>query len=174
MTDTTSNDAPSSFPNPEERDALVLEFQRLAARLARAGLVSRASSSRLMRSINRERRCAEDKRRAFSELVCNLALGIEDGTLKEREHFMRLKNDHVAIHLESTSPALYQAGLGKLLAREMRSLCHFGGLHFREVVIARSERVRFGPEDDRRRTVIVHLPSAYEFVGRPWPGVPSR
>ena len=46
MNDTTTDDAPIPFPTKEERDELILEFQRLAARLTRAGLLSRASSSR--------------------------------------------------------------------------------------------------------------------------------
>ena len=79
MNDTTPNDAPVPFPDKEERDALILEFQRLAARLTRAGLMSRASSSRLMRSMNQERRYAEDKRHAFPELVLAILLAIEDG-----------------------------------------------------------------------------------------------
>jgi hypothetical protein len=56
----------------------------------------------------------------------------------------------------------------------MRSLFHFGWVHFREVVRARSERMRFGPEEDRRRTVIVHVPSAHKFVGSHPAPVPSR
>ena len=43
MNDTITDDAPIPFPTKEERDALILEFQRLAARLTRAGLMSRAS-----------------------------------------------------------------------------------------------------------------------------------
>jgi hypothetical protein len=35
---TATDDAPVPFPTKEERDALILEFQRLAARLTRAGL----------------------------------------------------------------------------------------------------------------------------------------
>ncbi|GAB4215621.1 MAG: hypothetical protein OHK0013_41350 [Sandaracinaceae bacterium] len=174
MNDTTANDAPIPFPDKEERDALILEFQRLAARLTRAGLMSRASSSRLMRSMNQERRYAEDKRHAFPELVLAVLLAIEDGTLKEREHFVRLEGDRVALHLESVAPALYHAGRGQLPARQMRSLFHFGWLHFREVVHARSERMRFGPEEDRRRTVVVHVPSAHDFVGSRPAAVPPR
>ena len=174
MNDTLPNDAPVPFPEKEERDALILEFQRLAARLTRAGLMSRASSSRLMRSMNQERRYAEDKRHAFPELVLAILLAIEDGTLKEREHFLRLKDDHVALHLESVAPALFHAGRGRHPSRQMRSLFHFGWVHFREVVRARSERMRFGPEEDRRRTVIVHVPSAHKFVGSHPAPVPSR
>ena len=76
MNDITADDAPITFPTKEERDALILEFQRLAARLTRAGLISRASSSRLMRSMNQERRQAEDKRHAFPELVLAILLAI--------------------------------------------------------------------------------------------------
>ena len=174
MTDTNACDAPIPFPDKEERDALILEFQRLAARLTRAGLLSRASSSRLMRSMNQERRHAEEKRHAFPELVLAVLLAVEDGTLTEREHFMRLSGDRIALHLESVAPALYRAGRSLLPARTMRSLFHFGWLHFREVVRARSERIRFGPEEDRRRTVIVHVPSAHAFVGSRPRAVPAR
>lgn len=173
-TDHDASNAPLPFPTKDERDALILEFQRLAARLTQAGLISRVSSDRLMRSMNRERRYAEDKRHALPELVLNILLGIEEGTLKEREHFMRMKDEHIAVHLASAGPALFKAGRGRLTQAEARSLFHFGWLHFRNVVVARSERARFGPEEDRRRVVVLHVPSAYEFVGaRPKP-VPSR
>ncbi len=173
----TAPDAASAtipFPTKEERDALILEFQRFAARLTQARLLSRASSDRLMRSMNRERRYAEDKRHALPELVLNILLGIEEGTLKEREHFMRLKDDHVAVHLASAGPALFKAGRGRLTQAEARSLFHFGWLHFRNVVVARSERARFGTDEDRRRVVVLHVPSAYEFVGSRPKSVPSR
>jgi hypothetical protein len=173
-TDHDALSAPLPFPTKEERDALILEFQRLAARLTQAGLISRVSSDRLMRSMNRERRYAEDKRHALPELVLNILLGIEEGTLKEREHFMRLKDEHIAVHLASAGPALFKAGRGRLTQAEARSLFHFGWLHFRNVVVARSERARFGPEEDRRRVVVLHVPSAYEFVGARLKPVPSR
>ena len=38
--------------SPEEREALVLEFQRLAARLFQAQLISTTTSSRLVRSMS--------------------------------------------------------------------------------------------------------------------------
>jgi len=170
MTDTPA----VPFPEKEERDALILEFQRLAARLARAGLMSRASSSRLMRSMNQERTHAEEKRHAFPELVLDVLLAFEDGTLKEGEQLVRLEDGCVALHLESVAPALFNAGRGSLPVRQMRSLLHFGWLHFRDVVRARSERVRFGPEEGRRRTVIIHIPSARTLVGNQPTPVPSR
>ena len=49
-----------TFPTKEERDALVLDFQRLAARLVQAKLLSSTTSTRLMRSLNHERRAADD------------------------------------------------------------------------------------------------------------------
>jgi hypothetical protein len=74
-------------------------------------------------------------------IVCMAVNYMEDGTLKEREHFLRLKDDHVALHLESVAPALFHAGRGRHPSRQMRSLFHFGWVHFREVVRARSERM---------------------------------
>ncbi len=171
---TTTDDAPVPFPTKEERDALILEFQRLAARLTRAGLLSRASSSRLMRSMSQERMSAEDKRHAFPELVLAILLAIEDGTLKDGADFAHGDNGFVALHLESIAKTLHQAKRPTCPARTMRSLFHFGWVHFREVVHARSERMRFGPEEDRRRTVIVHVPSAHKFVGSHPAPVPSR
>lgn len=174
MNDITADDAPITFPTKEERDALILEFQRLAARLTRAGLISRASSSRLMRSMNQERRQAEDKRHAFPELVLAILLAIEDGTLKDGADFVHGDNGFVALHLESIAKTLHHAKRATWPARTMRSLFHFGWLHFRDVVHARSERMRFGPEEDRRRTVIVHVPSAHALVGSRPRAVPAR
>lgn len=165
---------PVPFPEKEERDALILDFQRLAARLTRAGLMSRASSSRLMRSMNNERRHAEDKRHAFPELLLAVLLAVDDDTLKEREHYLRLDNDRVALHLEAVAPALFQSGRGNITVRRMRTLFDFGWLHFREVVHEASLRVRFNREGDRRRTVVIHLPSSRAFVGTRQTPVPVR
>lgn len=165
-------DAPLPFPTKEERDALVLEFQRLAARLARARLISVASSTRMMKTINRERRAAEERRTALGQLVVDILLSFEDGTLRERVHYVRQDNVHVALHLESTALALFRAGRGQLTARELRSLFGFGWRHFRDVVVSRSSRARFDSDGDRRRVVVLHEPSAYEFVGTRKKSVP--
>jgi hypothetical protein len=162
------------FPTNEERDALVLEFQRLSARLTQAGLISSASATRLMRSMNRERRDAEDRRHALPKLIQAILLGVESGTLKERDHFVRPGDERLALHLESIAQPLFRAHDTSWNAREMRRLFRFGWLHFRAVVVARSDRARFGPEEDRRRVVVLHVPSAYEFVGRRPNAVPAR
>lgn len=174
MNANTSDNTPIPFPNNEERDALVLEFQRLAARLTQAGLMSRVSSTRLMRTMNHQRAHAEDVRHALPKLVLEILLCIEDGTLKVREHYLRSGDSFVALHLESAAPAMFRAKRSLLAARDMRRLFHFGWLHFREVVQARSERMMFGPEEDRRRTVVLNVAKAYEFVGSRPPAVPSR
>lgn len=174
MSDLATTNAPIHFPTKEERDELLLEFQRLAARLTQAGLISRVTSDRLMRSMNRERRYADERRHALPALVLDILLGIEEGTLKEREHFLRMKDEHVAVHLASAGPALFKAGRGRVTQAEARRLFHFGWQHFPHVVVARSERARFGPEEDRRRVLVLHVPSAYEFVGAKPKAVPLR
>ena len=75
-----------TFPTKEERDALVLDFQRLAARLVQAKLLSATTSTRLMRSLNHERRAADDRRSKLAQLVLEVLLSLEDGTLKEGQH----------------------------------------------------------------------------------------
>lgn len=162
------------FPTKEERDALVLEFQRLSARLTQAGLITSASATRLMRTMNRERRDAEDRRYELPKLILALLLGIDGGSLRERDHFLRLSGDRVALHLESIAQPLFRAQGMSWNARELRRLLRFGWLHFRDVVLESSGRARFGPENDRRRVVVLHLPSANEFVGGVPKAVPSR
>lgn len=173
-TPTPTDEATLSFPTKEERDALLLEFQRLAARLTRAGLLSRTSATRLARSMQDARRSAEDQRHAFPEALLAILLAIEDGTLKERVDFVRGGDGFVALHLETIATTLKAARRPTWPARELRSLFHFGWLHFREAVRARSERMRFGPEEERRRTVIVHVPSANRILGGREVAVPSR
>ncbi|MFO0562379.1 MAG: hypothetical protein U0269_30465 [Polyangiales bacterium] len=73
-------DEPIPFLTKEERDALVLEFQRLAARLAQARLIAPATSTRLMRTIHRERRLADERKGHLADLVFNILVSIEDGT----------------------------------------------------------------------------------------------
>lgn len=148
-----------------ERDALVLDFQRLAARLVQAKLLSASTSTRLMRSLNRERLAADDRQRKLAQLVLEVLLGLGDGTLTEGQHFVRLDDEHVALHLASLGTALFRAQRMALTSAELRSLVNFGWQHYRNVLVSRSGRARFGADDDRRRVVVLHEPSAREFVG---------
>ena len=166
-------DNPTAFPNNEARDALVLEFHRLTAKLVSVGLMSRVSSNRLMRAVNVQRAKAENERQQLPQLVLAVLLCIDDGTLKESEHYKRGAGT-VALHLESIAPAMFRAERSKRTAREMRRLFHFGWLHFRDVVKARSARLMFGPEEDRRRTVVLDVVKAHAFVGSRAPVVPAR
>ena len=73
-------DEPIPFLTKEERDALVLEFQRLAARLAQARLIAPATSTRLMRTIHRERRLADERQGHLADLVAKaMNLGTRAG-----------------------------------------------------------------------------------------------
>lgn len=119
-------DEPIPFLTKEERDALVLEFQRLAARLAQARLIAPATSTRLMRTIHRERRLADERQGHLADLVFNILVSIEDGTLKAGEHFARLPDERVAVHPEAVATALYRAERGRLLRRELRALLELG------------------------------------------------
>ena len=122
-------DEPIPFLTKEERDALVLEFLRLAARLAQARLIAPAASKRLMRTLHRERRLADERQGQLATWVFNILAGLEDGTLKEGEHFARLPDERVAIHPEAVATALYRAERGRLLRRELRALLELGWLH---------------------------------------------
>lgn len=174
-TPTTPDDetAPHTFTS-DELEALVLEFHRLTAKLVRARLITVAASVRLMRAIQREKRAAQDLRAALSKLVLDTLLGIEDGTLKEREHFVRLPDDRLALHPESVAIALGKAGRTRLLRREVKALLLMGWQQYRHVVVDRTSRARFDGDGDRRRVVILHEPTAYEFVGAHKMAVPFR
>jgi hypothetical protein len=167
-------DEPIPSPTKEERDALVLELHRLAARLVQARLIAPATSTRLMRTITRERRLADERQGQLADLVFHILVSIDDGTLKEGEHFALLPDDRVAVHPEAVATALYQAERGRLLRRELRALLELGWRHERDVVVSRSERVRFDRDGDRRRCVILHVPSARKFVGGRSKAVPAR
>lgn len=167
-----SDDA-TPFPNNEARDALVLEFQRLTAKLVNVGLMSRVSSNRLMRAVNVQRAKAEVERQHLPQLILDVVLCVEDGTLTEGTHFVR-RDGAVALHLESVAPTMFRAERSKLTVREMRRLFHFGWLHFRDVVKDRCERVMFVPGEDRRRTVVLDLEHAHAFIGTRARGVPVR
>lgn len=167
-------DAWRPLPSSEEREALVLEFQRLAARLVQAQLISSTTASRLVRSMNRERRTAEDRRNKLAQLVLDVLLSLEDGALNEGQHFVRQHDDHVALHLASLGPALFRAKRIELSSAELRSLVTFGWRHFRDVLVSRSGRARFGADHDRRRVIVFHEPSARKFVGARKKAVPFR
>jgi hypothetical protein len=167
-------DAWRPLPSADEREALVLEFQRLAARLVQAQLISNTTSSRLMRAMNRERRTTEDRRNKLAQVVLDVLLSLDDGTLKEGQHFVRQDGDHVALHLASLGPALYRVKRLELSSAELRGLVTFGWRHFRDVLVSRSGRARFGADDDRRRVIVLHEPTAREFVGARNKAVPFR
>ena len=86
-------------------------------------------------------------------------------TLTEGQHFVRLDDEHIALHLASLGTALFRAQRMALSSAELRSLVNFGWQHYRDVLVSRSARARFGADDDRRRVVVLHEPSAREFVG---------
>jgi len=163
VTDVATDDSNAPPSTKEEGDALFLEFQRLATRLTYEGYVSVETSTRLVRVVNQERRHAEDRRRELSKLVLAILRAIEDGVLEEREHFVRLEGDRIAMHLESIAKALVRPLDVSWNAREMRRVFRDGSRRFRDVVVTRSGRARFG--DDRRRVVVLHAPSAYQLAG---------
>lgn len=162
------------LPSPDQREALVLEFQRLVARLVRAQLISAATSSRLVRSMHRELRATEDRRNKLAQLVHDVVLSVDDGTLKEGQHFVRQEEGLLALHLASLAPALYRVKRLGLSSAELRGLLTFGWRHFRDVLVSRSGRARFGADDDRRRVVVLHEPTAREFVNARKKPVPFR
>ena len=94
-----------------ERDALVLDFQRLAARLVQAKLLSASTSTRLMRSLNRERLAADARRQKFAQLLLEVLLGLGDGTLTDGQHFVRLDDEHIARaeQIATLCPAMFHA-----------------------------------------------------------------
>ena len=110
-------------------------------------------------------------------ITCEKYTRGEDG--KRCIHFQQggtcaLPDERVAVHPEAVATALYRAERGRLLRRELRALLELGWRHERDVVVARSERVRFDHDGDRRRCAVLHLPSARKFVsGRSKP-VPAR
>lgn len=161
------------FPTAEERSALVLEFQKVTARLVRAGLISQVSATRLVRGIHHAGSVADETRHALPKLILEILLAVDDGTLQEGLHYRRIDTDHLALHLESIATRLYRAQRTNLTAKEMRRLTRFGWAHFRDEVVEKSKRVCFGEDDDRRRAVILNVAKAQQFVGIK-PAVPSR
>lgn len=158
-------DPDTTLSTHAERDALVLEYQRITARLAREGILSSVSATRLMRGMNHQRAKAEEVRFDFSKTVLAILRAVEDGVLKDGIHYRRGKPDFLAIHLEDVALAMTRTQRLRRTARDLRRLFRFGAEHFPKVVVARSARVMFGPDDDRRRAVVLDLAHASEFVG---------
>ena len=147
-----------------ETESLVLEFQRVTARLVQAGAISRKLSARLLQAVSRSSLAGEEMHRHLRQLLVGVLASVEDGTLEQGVHVLRLEGGRLALHLESAGPALFRAQRCALPAGELRRVCRFGWQHFRDVVVANSERVTFGPEEDRRRAVILDIARANEFV----------
>lgn len=157
-----------------EPSELILEYQRVVARLAQARIITPDEAVRRVRSMKRARALAEQRHEQLAELVFHLVLSLDDGTLKEGEHFMRLADDRLALHPEAAATALYRAQRGRLLRREVQSLLVLAAQQLPEIVPERMARVRFNREGDRRRVVVLHLPSAQKFVGERPKAVPAR
>jgi hypothetical protein len=155
-----------------ETESLVLEFQRVTARLLQAGAISRKLSARLVQAVSRSSLVGEELHRRLLQFLVGVLAGVEDGTLEQGVHVLWLEGGRLALHLESIGPALFRAQRCTLLTGELRRVCRFGWQHFRDVVVANSERVTFGPEEDRRRAVILDLARANEFVEKHQAAVP--
>ncbi len=155
---------PVPFPTSDERDALVLEFQKAVARLVPAGIMSTQSTSRLVRNVQRARKRVEDQRRALPDLVLAMLLATEDGTLVLGQHVLKADGT-LAVHIGDAAQALFRAERATLTPREMRALLQLGEAHFGDVVLACGQRVVFGPDGDRRRAAVLDVAKAYEFVG---------
>lgn len=169
MNDTAPNSA--LLVDPAE---LVMDYQRAVARLAQAKLITPDEAVRSVRSVGRARARAEQRHEQLAELVFHIVLSIDDGTLVEGAHFARLPGFRAAFHVEAGAIALYRAGRGRLLRREVQSLLVLAAQQFPELVPERAARVRFNREGDRRRVVILHLPSAQKFIGERPRAVPTR
>lgn len=156
---------PPSTSTAFATDAIVLEFQRVAARLVQAGAISGEMSARLVQAVSGSILDGEEMRRRLARLLFDVLAGVEDGTLKQGVHVLRLEGGRLALHLESVGPALLGAQRSALPIGQLRRLCRFGWQQVRDVVVESSLRVTFGPNEDRRRAVILDVAKANEFVG---------
>lgn len=152
------------FPSSEERQTAVLEFQKAAARLVRAGCITADDSIRMVRFVNRTGRVAVEQRDSLRDLVLTVLLSVEDGTLREGAEFLWIPKG-LAIHVESTARALFRARRSSRGTRDLQRLFRFGARRFSDIVLARSERAMFGGGQDRRRAVVLDIDRAWEFVG---------
>lgn len=161
------------FPSPEEREAALLGFQKAVARLVHAGCISAEQSVQMVRTANRGAKASLERRDGLRELVLAILLSAEDGTLREGAE-IRTTSGKLALHLESLAPTLYRAQRSPHAVDELRRYFKFGLRHFPEVVVARTDRVTFGPKEDRRRAVVLDVEKAWEFVGGRPRSVPVR
>lgn len=156
---------PSGTPTAFATDALVLEFRRVTARLVQAGAISGEMSTRLEKAVSGSILHGEEMHRRLARLLFDVLASVEDGILKQGVHVLRLEGGQLALHLESVAPALFGAQRCALPIGQLRRLCRFGWQYLRDVVVENSARVTFGPNEDRRRAVILDVAKANEFVG---------
>lgn len=161
------------FPSPDEREAALLGFQKAVARLVHTGCISTEQSVQMVRTANRGAKASLERRDGLRELVLAILLSADDGTLREGGE-IRTVSGRLALHLESLAPALYRAQRSQHGVDELRRYFKFGVRHFPDVVVGRSDRVTFGPEEDRRRAVVLDVERAWEFVGGRPRSVPVR
>lgn len=153
--------------------ALVLEFQRTVARLVRAGVVSRATATRIQRAVQRDRTEAVAGRRALEEAVLGVLHAIEDGALDEGTHYVRTEAGCLALHLASIASATMRGADATRGSRDLRRAFGFGRRLFGDVVVAHSARWTFRA-GDRRRATLLDVEQAYAFIGSRPPPVPTR
>lgn len=153
--------------------ALVLEFQRTVARLVRAGVVSRATATRIQRVVQRDRTEAVAGRRALEEAVLGVLHAIEDGALDEGTHYVRTEAGCLALHLASIASATMRGADATRGSRDLRRAFGFGRRLFGDVVVAHSARWTFRA-GDRRRATLLDVEQAYAFIGSRPPPVPTR
>lgn len=154
-------------PNP------LLDFQKATAQLVRAGLITADDSNRLVRTVNRQVKAVSKLRDDLRELVLAILMSVEDDTLRDGREYRRIPQG-LAIHIESATGALFRARRSSWGTRDLQRFFKFGVRHFPEVIVARSDRVIFGPDEDRRRAVVLDIEKAWEFVGGRPRSVPVR
>lgn len=158
----------------QEREALLCDFQRVAARLVRAGEISRDSSIRLMRLLNRSRRDTSAKQRTLRNVLHVLLVSLEDGSLEVGRHVVQNGRGELAVHIESVAPILSQVLQTLIITRELRRLLRFGAEHFPAVILPRTERVVFGAPEHRYRAVLINLEAARLLLKKTARPVPAR
>ena len=141
-----------------------MEFQRVVARLVRAGMLSRTSALRLVKGVNRARKREPEERTALPRLLFDVLVATADGTLSEGVHFVKCERGRLALHVKSAVAALHRAGRTRLDQREARHLLRFGHRYFGGVVLAASKRVSFG-EGVRHRAAILDVAGTEKLIG---------
>lgn len=155
---------------------LLMEFQRLMAKMVRSDLLLAETADAIVRRLNQARRRYEELRLGLRQNLLELLTALDKGELRQGEHVAHQPEGLLAVNLEAAAPALSRIRCSTVTKSELRRHLLFGQEMFPNIILDYGDRYYFSSRTDRRRAVLLDIAQARAHVGlrEPCPNPPSQ